>query len=482
MSDTLRQAVKRGFKKLYAGSPAPMQQGLLAATSYMRSFGKSGREFRSSWELIERSQWFSESELRDLQAERLRALIAHAYATVPYYRSVFEQRRLRPDDIRTPADLEKLPVLTKDDVRNHFDELISKRYSRLRGHLVGTSGTTGTPLRILLDRRREAMEVALVRRHRSWAGFQPGELKAVLRGLEIRSTGTERPIYWRFNRVDNELGFSSSYLGDATLPAYLDRLREARPSIIWGYPSTVAVVADYLMRRGEPSGWPLKGVFLSSEPVYDWQRRVIEDAFACRVFDWYGLSEGVVSAGECDRHEGYHVSVESCVVETVPSTAVPGATELIATGLDNVLMPLIRYQTGDVSEWTGRPCSCGRGLPLLGPIQTKVEDVLVTPDGRWISPSVLTFPFKTLHGIAKSQIIQRSPEEVVIKVVPEAGYSPVEERRLIDAMTTRLGQGMRVTVEPVADIPRTAAGKYRWVISETGARQSSPRASGAAAS
>jgi len=466
MLSRVKRAAKDGSKKLYSRCPPSMQEVLLAANSYVRSFQKYGREFRSCWELVQRSQWYSAAELHELQAERLRALIAHAYATVPYYRSVFEQRRLRPDDVRGPADLEKLPILTKDDVRDHFDELISTRSSRLRGHMVGTSGTPGTPLHVLLDRRREAMETALGLRQLGWAGFRRGEKKAVFRGLEIPNAKHGDSFYCRFDRRENALHFSSAHISARTLPGVIEALRHFRPALVWGYPSTVHTVASYLRSRGEPAGLNLKAISLSSEPLYDWQRRDVEEAFETRVFDWYGLSEGVISFCECEYHDGYHVNAESGILEFLPTPDVSGITEIVGTGLDNYLMPLIRYRTGDIGGPLEKICRCGRGLPLVAQVQTKKDDIVVTPDGRWISPSVLTFPFKSIHGIEKSQLVQRGLDELVVRLAVRDGYSQDQEKALMSGLQARLGPEVKITVDYVDDIPRTTAGKYRWVVSE----------------
>jgi phenylacetate-CoA ligase len=383
---------------------------------------------------------------------------------------MFDRHGIRPEQIQWPEDLQRLPLLTKADVIRNFDELISRGYARVRGHLIGTSGTTGTPLQLYWDHRREAMETALLLRHLSWAGFHRGTPKAVLRGLEVRQHGGARTAYWRLNAADNELLFSSAHLSEATIPSYLERLRSFRPAVIWGYPSSVYVLAAHLERLGTTAGLDLKGVFLSSEPVHPWQRRVIETSFETRVFDWYGLSEGVLSAGECERHEGYHVNVESGVMEVVPSPDRPGLKEIVATGLDNYMMPLMRYTTGDVGDWLDATCSCGRGLPLMAGVDTKAEDMVVTPDGRWISPSVLTFPFKSMKGIARSQVVQMSPAEITVKIVPTDVYSRPQERQLVEGLRARLGPNVDIQIERVADIPRTAAGKYRWVVSNVAPR------------
>ena len=441
------------------------QNVILSSYGYLQKPSKYGRSFQENFDFLLKSQWSNPADLLSIQSERLRLLITHAYNTVPYYRRVFDACGARPEDIRTPDNLGRLPMLTKNDIKTNFDDLISTSSKRYQGHLIGTSGTTGTPLQFLWDRRREAMENALLLRHLSWAGFRRGEPKAVLRGLDINvENGCTDGPFWRYNRATNELLFSSSHLSTLTVDSYIKRLRNFRPTVIWGYPSSVYIFASFLAAKKENLGFELKGVFLSSEPVYSWQTSVIESVFQTKIFDWYGLSEGVISAGQCE-FGNYHVNVESGIMELIPSPYSSELREIVATGLDNYMMPLIRYRTGDIVGLADNFCQCGRGLTVMGKVQTKAEDLIITPDNRSISPSILTFPFKSLKGIVKSQILQLKKDSIVIKLVTDDQYAKSAEAKFVHDMKNRLGGNVSVAIEYVHDIPRTSAGKYRWVIS-----------------
>jgi phenylacetate-CoA ligase len=140
--------------------------------------------------------------------------------------------------------------------------------------------------------------------------------------------------------------------------------------------------------------------------------------------------------------------------------------KLILTGLHNYGMPLIRYEIGDISAFKRERCACGRTLPLLEPVTTKAEDIVVTSDGKLISSSVLTHPFKPMHNIEKSQIIQEDYGRLLIKIVRRPGYSDSDSQQLVHAMRQRVGDHMHISVEFVEDIPVGRNGKYRWVISK----------------
>jgi phenylacetate-CoA ligase len=216
--------------------------------------------------------------------------------------------------------------------------------------------------------------------------------------------------------------------------------------------------------------FPLKAVFTSSETLLPSQREVIEEAFQCKVFDFLGMAERVVFATECQAHNGYHINSDYALNEIVDSDGKPVSDGqvgyIVGTSLRNFGMPFIRYLTSDVSSIIKEPCSCGRLLPRLAPVTTKDEDLIITPEGRIIASSVLTHPFKPLKTIIESQIIQESVDELVVKIVKAANFMPSEGEQLVSGLRERLGNGIKIRLEFVDTIPRTAAGKLRWVISK----------------
>jgi phenylacetate-CoA ligase len=239
-----------------------------------------------------------------------------------------------------------------------------------------------------------------------------------------------------------------------------------------GYPSYLHLLALHLKRIGRTL--PVHAVFPYSEPTYDHQRRLIEERFQCKVFDWYGLAERVASAGQCERTDGYHVSAEKTIIEIVKpggEHAAPGEQgEIVGTNLDEYGMPLIRYRTGDRSAYLAEPCPCGRGLPLIKQVQEHQEDLITTPDGRLIWGvadflSVLRDGMR-LGSVDRTQIIQDAVDRVVIKVVPTELYSQVDHDRIIGGFSAILGPEVNISIELVDEIPRTPSGKYRFVISK----------------
>lgn len=462
--------MNRFANTLYEMAPVWGQNLLLTGFGVLLDRERYGGRFLEFRELLARSESWSRLELRAYQNERLRALVDHAYHTVPFYRRRFDECRLKPDDIRDRSDLWKVPLLTRDDVRRHYTELRSTAV-RDRDFRAGhTSGTTGTPLAIGYDRDTVWMTYAVFDRHYRWAGCRmghDGNRVAVARGNVIVPLSQRTPPFWRENRRHRQLLLSSFHLSPATLPAYFEALAAFRPDVLDGYPSTLYLLAKHLRNRDE--FFPLKAAITSSETLYDFQREVIEERFACRVFDYYALAERAVFSGECDRHEGHHLSMEYGLAEVVDRDGHPSPDgtvgRLVGTTLHNSAMPLIRYVTNDMTALRGAQCSCGRGLELMDDVTTKAEDMLTLNDGRLISPSVLTHPFKPLDCIEGSQIVQTAPDHVLVRIVAGAGYTNDHTEHLRHELKARLGDDVHVDVQRVDQLEVSPNGKFKWVIS-----------------
>ncbi len=245
-------------------------------------------------------------------------------------------------------------------------------------------------------------------------------------------------------------------------------MRRFKPVALDGYPSSLYVFAKVLLNRGDRL--PLRVVLTSSETLFDFQRKAIEEAFQCQVFDYYGAAERVVFAAECGHRQGHHLFPEYGITEILDEhgRALPDGTEgqMVGTSIQNYGMPLLRYATSDCTAVTGRRCPCGRLLPLMHEVTTKAEDLLRLKDGRLISPSVLTHPFKPLNEIDGSQLVQTAVDRLVVRLVPRHDFTSAHSARLVRDLKARLGSDMQVDVELVKELPRTKTGKFKWVISD----------------
>jgi phenylacetate-CoA ligase len=455
-------------KAAYDRMPALIQETLLSLRGRRLRRRRFGALYREMRETLRRNETGSRDAVLAVQRHLLRRLITRAASEVPYYRAAFAEAEVRAEEIRGPRDLKLLPLLPKDTVRARKEELVSERFPRralLHGH---TSGTTGSSLTLYWDANVDIVSNAVLWRHREWAGVSFGQPYATLLGQLIVPPSQKDPPFWRFNRPWNQLFLSSFHMKAENLDSYVDAMERYEVQALEAYPSTAYVLARHLAAQGRTV--PLRAVFTSTEPLLDIQREVIEERFACPVFDYLGAAERVVFAGECSEHRGLHLFDEYGVTEILDDDGEPVPAgcpgRLVVTGLHNFAMPLIRYEIGDVSGIQVESCPCGRPLPLLLPITSKAEDLVVLPDGRFISGSVLTHPFKPMTHIAESQIIQEELGRIRIKVVPRPGYDEGDQAKLLASLRERLGNEIRLEIERVETIPREARGKFRWVVSK----------------
>jgi phenylacetate-CoA ligase len=459
------------LKRIYDLTPAPVQSALVSAFSARLGRARYGGRFPEFRALLAESQWWDAQKMGAWQDEQLRRVVAHAHEHVPYYRELFKHHGIDPAKFRGREDLPRIPVLTRDTVKSRIEDLKSRRKQDVAPGHGHTSGTTGSPLSVYYSHDAITMNYAVMDRVYQWADSRlesGGDRVAVVRGNVVVPLSQKRAPFWRHNRNLNQLLMSSFHLTPDNLVAYYEALREFKPRIIDGYPSSLYVLAKVLLNRGERL--PLHAAITSSETLYDFQREAIESAFQCRVYDYYAAAERVIFAIECDRHQGHHLCEEYGITEFVDDEhrvlAAGQEGVMVGTSLHNTGMPMIRYLTTDRTALKTRACACGRPLPLMEDVTTKAEDLLRLRDGRLIPPSVLTHPFKPLDCIEASQLVQTDLDRLLVRLIPRPEYNDSFGKQLVRDLKARLGEDMRVEIELVDSMPRTARGKFKWVISE----------------
>jgi phenylacetate-CoA ligase len=234
------------------------------------------------------------------------------------------------------------------------------------------------------------------------------------------------------------------------------------------YPSSAFALARFLESRNEHL--PLRAVMTTGEPLLSVEREVIEERFQTRAYDSYGQAERVAFSSECEEHNGHHIFPEYAITEVVDEAgeALPAGRfgELVGTGLHNYAMPLIRYACGDAAVLSDRSCPCGRTLPIIEGVVSRVGDLIVTPDGRTLPPIMITWVVRWIDGVTQYQVRQESLDRFTLLVVTPEPITDEQRRRVSNHFEWRIAPGVRVTVERVDDIPGTGRGKKRLVISE----------------
>ena len=404
-------------------------------------------------EARERDRWTPE-QWRTWREERIAYVLHRAATRVPYYRDLWQQRR-RHGDHASWELLENWPLLEKDMVRKQSRRFLADDCDPRRMFEEHTSGTTGTPVTIW--RARESLEQLYAiadTRTCGWEEIPRGTRWARLGGQLVTPVRQRKPPFWVWNAAMRQLYLSSYHLAPDLIPHYLEALARYRIVYLAAYPSSAFALAQEALRLGVDL--PLLAVHTNAEPLTPVQRETIAQAFRCPVRETYGMAESVAAASECPSGR-LHQWPEFGHVEVMRDG------ELICTGLLNPDMPLIRYRVGDRGNPAADlgPCACGRGLPPFGSVEGRRDDVLVTPDGRLVGR--LDPVFKGTHAIREAQIIQESLDHVRVLLSPAPGFTKAVEAEMVDNLRDRMGD-IRITVELVDVLPRTANGKVRAVI------------------
>jgi phenylacetate-CoA ligase len=420
-------------------------------------------------EALQQDAGRSSAEIDALQAEKLRALIRHAHDTVPYYRGVFAERGLRPEDIRTPADLEKLPVLTKAIIQEQGASLRSSALPPDHGEVFvnHTGGSTGQPLTFYQDERYRTLANANLNRSLEWCGWFAGARTAHLWGADVDATRRRGLRGKVLNWMRNELFLNTFGASPNELAAFTGELRRFRPDFIVGYVSSLTTLALLLRERGIDDIRP-RAIQSSAETLTEKQRRLIEETLHAPMFDRYGCREMGNIAHECSAHQGLHIFTDLHVVEVVRDGEPAPAGEtgaLILTNLDNYAMPFIRYAVGDVGVWSDRICSCGRPFPLLEKVQGRTADVITSPAGRLIHGEFFTHLFYGVEGVRQFQVVQDTREHLQIRIIAEPGFDPAAVARLERTILEHGDPAFRIDTELVDHIDQAASGKLRFTIS-----------------
>ncbi len=424
-----------------------------------------------------RSQWFTAERLRAHQDERLRATIAHAYHHVPYYHDLFQRLRLMPADVRTVADLTRLPLLSKETLRAEFPRLQARDARRYHPQVYQTSGTSGVPVRFLLDKPANVLEFVYYWRHWSWAGYRLGRRFAELSSaFFLRSEELARRPY-HYQRAYGRLLLNSLSFSPDTIDTYARALYEYRPRFLKGTASALYFFALFLRERGLRAP-AMQGVFSTGEMLLEGQRRLIEEVFGGKVYDSYGHMERTVAVSECPCG-GLHINPEYGVLELVDRQPLHTPADdtrrhvyrarVVGTSLHNRAMPLLRYDVGDwvEVEEPAAPCSCGRAMPRVHRILGRREDVIATPDGRVVP--TLFIVFDQVPGVSLGQVAQEEPDRLVARVVRGPEYTADSEAELLRLLRRFVGPAMQVTIEyPSGEaLRRRTAGKFRTVVAHS---------------
>jgi phenylacetate-CoA ligase len=412
-----------------------------------------------------RSQHWNRARLERHADEQLRRFVRHAGSNVPYYRELFREIGLAPESFRGRSDLARIPLLDKETLRQRSMEFLADNIGRLDPAWERTSGSTGTPLRVLRSAGSRVENAAATLRSYAWAGFFPGVKVFTLRWYR-------QGWLFRYTMGGRSLNAESTALDRATAEMLWERINRLRPGVFHGQPFSLLMLANYARSSGIAYHCP-RSIITFGESLPASQRRRLAEAYrGARVFDYYGMTEGAALITACPEGR-LHVLDDYAWHEFVDERGNPveeGRGEIVGTGFSNDAMPLIRYRTRDFATLApaGARCPCGRSLRIVEEIEGRADDFIVTPDGRALKDIEAPMDFGV--GIAASQYVQDAPDHLYVNVLPGPDYVPSSLIEVEERLRKHLGPAMRLEFRIVDQLERRAGGsaKTPFMISRIG--------------
>lgn len=418
---------------------------------------RQGPVFSRYLKRLEESAGYSPEKLKRHQNYYLQKLVWHCYRNVPYYQDLFRELKLKPEQFKSIADLEKLPFMEKQVVNENYDKLIAQNKKNLLCRLGSTSGSTGTPAKFFRDYGSINFENAAVWRHWRNAGDH-GKKRITLRGDIIVPSAQNQAPFWKYNRANRELLMSGYHLSLANSKAYIEEILRFQPEVLYCYPSTAYLLAKFF--QNENCSYQFDAIFTSSESLEPHIRAYIESVFNCRIYDWYGQAERVAAVSQCAQGT-YHIQEDYSLVELLDG---PYGQELVGTHLHNFVMPLLRYRTYDYVIEGKDACACGTTFRTVERILGRNYSYILTPEGYRIS--ITNHIPRGVENLIETQFYQEKQGEVILNVLTNGNFSDSDRKRLVQNTLEHTSPQMKVIVKEVDGIPRGPNGKFISIVNK----------------
>jgi len=451
---------------IYLKSPVFIQNLALSFYGLKLQHIRYGGEYKDYLNEALTHMKYGDRDLNEYINTALKLTIRDAARNVPYYREMFQQLKIKPEDIKTVEDLAKIPLLKKSAIKKDPLKFVNTNYNNRKLICIHTTGTTGTPLKIFCDNRARQTNYAyydrfLINNHINYKGR-----RGTFGGRIVVPPQQDKPPFWRYSHFQKNMLFSSYHLTERNIPFYINKLRKFQPDYIDSYPSSLCTIAAHAQKQGLNLEGLTKGITTSAETLFSQQRKIIESAFGVPVVDQYGAAEMCMFIGQC-REGKYHIHTDYGLLEVLRedgTKAEPGEEgEIVCTGFINHAMPLIRYSIGDRGILSDRQCKCGSRFPVMEKILGRIDDFIITPDGRKIgrlSPVLKGFPIK------EAQYIQETTDELLVLIVKDTGFSHQTEKEIIKELRKRVGMTIALKMKYVDQVKRSSGGKLRSIISK----------------
>lgn len=430
------------------------------------------RAINKTYKFLKKSQWWDKKKINEYNLKKIHQLIKHSYENVPYYRELFDKNGIKPNEIKDFDSFKKIPFLTKEIIRKNNEKLKSKNHPNYRFQYMATSGSTGKPLGLYVDKIDYSVDsfafqkIKLLR-----AGLKFFDKSVDIRGV-VTIPSADKGKFWKYSMLGRQMSLSPSHLTEQNLPKYIEKIRKFKPKYILSYPSTIIEIARYIKKNKIKPISNLKVLFCTAETLYDWQKKLFEKVFQCRIFETYGHSENSALASYCEKSNYFHFFPEYGFVELIDKNNLPITKEgekgeIVATGFRNDLFPFIRYKTGDLGVYTKKQCSCGRSCLLLEKIEGKwQQEYIYSKDNRPISFTTLDIQFKVFDNVKQFQFYQKEKGFLILRILKKNEFSNNDTELIRKEFDRLFRNDIDLEIEFVDEIPKTVTGKHGYLVQE----------------
>lgn len=453
---------------IYNNSPVWLQNLLVSAYGLQWKKRRFGGVFPGAYKAAKERENFTTDQWQQYVQQQLQNILLHAFEHVPFYNESFKANGLTAEIIKkiTPETIAQLPILSKEQLRKHGTTTLLANNKEKHGEFFASSGSTGTPTQILFSHAMHQRWMAIFEaRVRNWAGVNSFEPRGMIGGRRVLADAANKPPFYRYNYFEKQVYFSAYHISKQNATDYLHGMQKHHVHYMTGYAMSNFFLARFFKELNIEAP-QLKAVITSSEKLTDEMRQTFADVYHCKTFDGWSGVEACALITECE-HGSLHISPDAGLLEVLDDNMQPVAANnagtVYCTGFLNYDQPLIRYNIGDKMMLSNKQCSCGRHMPVVQEILGRVEDVIVSKDGR----QMVRFHsvFNSLHSIKQAQVIQETTDTILVKIVADGKADATEKETIRQRIISQLG-AMQIIIEEVPTIPLNNNGKFQAVVSK----------------
>lgn len=460
-------SITANLYKIYLKSPEILKQLAGYIYDYIPSKIKYGNIFFKTYNEMKMFEFASENHIELYQNLKFVELVRYAYRNIEFYKKKYDDFGVNIDEIKSIKDLDKLPLISKDEVIENIDLMTPKNIDKRKLKYITTGGTSGKPMGIYTSYENEIIEWAYVLGFWSRVGYDINSSRAVFRGKKLPNI--DKGQYWYYDNIKKELSISTFNMNEEVMLEFYNQLNKFKPKFFHGYMSAIVTFTKFMEENNLELNYQLKGILATSENIYEHQIEFVEFYYKTRVFSFYGHSERLIFAGECEYSRKYHVNPIYGIAEIIDSNGKcvedGNIGELVGTGFTNKYMPLIRYRTGDISSFSkNQKCECGRNHRLIEKIEGRwKQEILVKKDGTYIYMTALNLHSKVYSKVKKFRFYQDTPGIVVMNIVPTKELNKNDVEKLISEFKEKTGEGIIFKYNLVSQIENRPNGKFIFI-------------------